>query len=291
MVATETKWLQMKQCRVGHVQESIKGCNRITCLSHELLIEILLRLPNCKSVVRCQSVCKRWATVASDPWFISQFIDLKLRDGLPFGIVMWYKPNRYSLLWDGSESFFTRSIFDTRDSSFSPFPGLDDVHASATLVASCNDLLLYSRHEKGNKYDLYISNVQTRQWVALPSPPCYSSVLLYGLVCDPLYPCSVVVIPCVGYPSKKWVAHVFSLAIHGGREWCNRVLALPKKCTSLGPMSGVCFDGKLYFHCCDGIVCFDLNNIEFKDKIRCHLVKWPKKMSTGRNVWVFHRGI
>ncbi|KAK9697622.1 hypothetical protein RND81_08G049200 [Saponaria officinalis] len=181
MVATETKWLQMKQCRVGHVQESIKGCNRITCLSHELLIEILLRLPNCKSVVRCQSVCKRWATVASDPWFISQFIDLKLRDGLPFGIVMWYKPNRYSLLWDGSESFFTRSIFDTRDSSFSPFPGLDDVHASATLVASCNDLLLYSRHEKGNKYDLYISNVQTRQWVALPSPPCYSSVLLYGL--------------------------------------------------------------------------------------------------------------
>ncbi|XP_074274680.1 uncharacterized protein LOC141598801 [Silene latifolia] len=296
-MASEAKWLKMTPCVVGRLQESVKGCNHIHCLSDELVMEILRRLPNCKSVLKCRSVCKRWATLSSIPWFIAQFIDLRFGGRVPdisdnkhqtFAIVMWYKPDNWRKLWQGSESFFRPSMFNTQDSSFSPFQCLGVDNTSATLVASWNDLLLYSRHEKDKKYDFYIGNAQTKQWAQLPSPPYYyGRVLCFGLICDPFYSCereivvnvayrySVVVIRQTSRPLTKFTAHVLSSTNRGGIQWKDRVLSLPQTCSFTGSSCSFCFDEKLYFPCREGIFGFNQDSIEFDEEIQCHLVKWP----------------
>ncbi|KAL9244244.1 hypothetical protein vseg_018042 [Gypsophila vaccaria] len=277
--------------------------NHINRLSDELLMEILRRLPDCKFVIQCKCVCKRWAVMASDPWFISQFIAIKSGGGLHqnLSIVTWYTPDFYRDLWMGSESFFKPSIFKAQNSTFSPFLFPD---SSAKPVASCNDLLLYSRrHVRDAKYDHYIRNVQTRQWIQLPSPPYYyGRCLLYGLICDPpLFSCHretatyryTVVVMRPGRPSAKLTAHIFSSTSQC--QWSDRVLSLPRTCELLGTGlragfwfgSGFCFDDKLHFTCREGFFGFDQNSIESDDEIQCHLVHWP----LGMLYYSFHVGV
>ncbi|XP_074302765.1 uncharacterized protein LOC141634521 [Silene latifolia] len=285
----------MTQSFVGRVQESI-----INCLSDELLMEILCRLPDCKFVIQCKCVCKRWAAMATDPWFISKFIAIKSKlKHQNLSIIMWYTPDFCHNLWNGDESFFMPSIFKPKpeDSySFSPFPFIkdDQVYAKVKPVASCLDLLLYCRHDvKDKKYNHYITNVQTRQWIQLPSPPYFGRwPLIFGLICDtPLYSCNAttyrysVVVMRLTAPSTKFTAHVFSSTTN---KWCDRVLSLPTTCTLKGngllgtgfhSASGFCFDGKLHFNCLQGFFGFDQNNIEFdEDEIQCHFVQWPSGM-------------
>ncbi|PON69454.1 F-box domain containing protein [Parasponia andersonii] len=41
----------------------------------DLLHEILIRLPNLGSAIRCSTVCKRWLSIVSRPDFIATFMD------------------------------------------------------------------------------------------------------------------------------------------------------------------------------------------------------------------------
>lgn len=286
-------------------------CNQIDCLSDELLMEILRRLPNCKYVIRCKCVCKRWAALVSHPWFITQFIGLKsgnlkensiIRDGVPgnsnekhhtFAIVMLYHPNCCQP-WHGPENLFRPSIFNAQSSSFSPLHYLGDDKASAEVVASCNDLLIYCRDEN-KKYDYYISNVQTRQWVTLPSPSFHYVYQVVGFISDPFYSCEREIVLNYAYsytivvigitlphvPSKKIRAHFFSSTNHCDSQWSDRVLSLPKA-SRIRPLDpGFRFNGKLHFTCNEGIFGFDHNSIETDNEIQCHLVGWPVSRVLG----------
>ena len=43
-------------------------------VSDDLLVEILLRLPDCRYAIQCSTVCKRWHSLISHPGFARQFI-------------------------------------------------------------------------------------------------------------------------------------------------------------------------------------------------------------------------
>ncbi|XP_057436190.1 F-box/kelch-repeat protein At3g23880-like [Lotus japonicus] len=55
--------------------EKLKENPRITALPHELIVEILLRLP-VRSLLRFKCVCKKWLSTISDPQFCKSHYDL-----------------------------------------------------------------------------------------------------------------------------------------------------------------------------------------------------------------------
>lgn len=284
-----------------------KKSNRIHCLPDESLLEILCRLPCSKSAIQCKSVCKRWASLISCPFFIGLFTADKKRKQLQlFCTLLRAYPSRGKKdTWSGLTMYLRDPVFKLKKLSFSSLPTFKDGNATAfTMHASCNDLFVYCKDELGKQY-YYICNVRTEQWLLLPSFPFYYRTFVVAFICDPYYmydheqkdgaissnnvvlnPAyrySIVVLPYECHKRSMMRAHLFSNYKNGTSEWREIVLSLPQPCRLVGKNSGFVFDGKLHFVCFEGIICFDPYDVDGNKSgvFKCHIIAWPYVMSLG----------
>lgn len=159
----------------------------IHCLPDELLLEILCRLPCSKFVIQCKSVCKRWASLISSPLFLGWFITDKGKHQVCSTLVRVHRSRESKDTWKGMMMYLKDLVFNIDNLSSSSLLSFKDGDATAlTVHASCKDLLLYCRDELG-KQDYYICNVQTQQWLPLPSLPFYHRSIYVAFTCDPYY--------------------------------------------------------------------------------------------------------
>ncbi|CAI0466843.1 unnamed protein product [Linum tenue] len=138
---------------------------------HDLLAEVLCRLPDTKSAWRCKSVCKRWYSLISTPYFSRRFLSHP-RFEPPLLIPSAVR----GPIW-----------------SFLPLPS--DETPFQAFVADCfRDLLLvqFADRSGGRNPDgelrrtFLVCNPFTKQWVALPLAPKTSSTAITArLVCKP----------------------------------------------------------------------------------------------------------
>ncbi|CAI0546097.1 unnamed protein product [Linum tenue] len=135
----------------------------------DLLLEILIRLPDPGTALRCKPVCKRWSSLISSPYFNRRFIShhqSKNAEGPPG------EPS--SLL------------------SFIPLPN-EEIRRRSIIFDCFKDLLLCGFTERGDYNGelarLYlVCNWFTKQWIALPlAPERTESPLGFvaRLVCEP----------------------------------------------------------------------------------------------------------
>ncbi|XP_074310436.1 uncharacterized protein LOC141646450 [Silene latifolia] len=303
-------------------------------LVDELLVEILCRLPDHKNVVTCKAVCKRWASLVSRPFFITRFVDdkvgknycapysyingfsekMKMKNDGTFGLVVRKSDDRFSAIeiypnkdiWKGLMIRFNDPIYNPRNVSVSSLPRLSySLPHNITVVGSCNDLLLYSKDEYCFMYqtmELYIGNVETKQWVELPTLDLKSRARLYGFViptlylprpaihigfvCDPYYSrshtgnltiddaysaCVVVILQTFGNVTEF---SGFLLSPHTGGMWRSVVLSLPLSCRPAHMCSYFIIERKYYFRCDECIISFD-PFVDGNDVIKCDSLPLP----------------
>ncbi|KAM6576392.1 hypothetical protein CsatB_028229 [Cannabis sativa] len=166
-------------------------CSPISIIIDDVLLEILVRLPDFKSVVECTYVCKQWRSIilASITYFSCRFNhhhrQKRLRNNLlsppmPFSLLF-----SSSFSWTPSSclSFFSErsKIFDYEKRLALEFlPCKDDVNEYAYILSSFEDLLLIKIHPK---LALYVCNPFTSYSIALPTPPNFNNARCrYALV-------------------------------------------------------------------------------------------------------------
>ncbi|CAI0412342.1 unnamed protein product [Linum tenue] len=150
----------------------------ISDLGDDLLVGILSRLPNARSVFRCKSVCKRWDSLISDPNFRLHFVSHHRNEGDD----------------DDREPALLPTDKPEAILSFLPVP--DEIRKHFIVVDSFNDMVLcgfrWAKEDESSYPELgrlfFVCNPFTRQWVALPlaperSDPCLVST--ESLVCEP----------------------------------------------------------------------------------------------------------
>ncbi|XP_074301390.1 uncharacterized protein LOC141632774 [Silene latifolia] len=168
---------------------------RIDDLDDHMLTQILLRLPNCATVLACSPVNKRWCSLISDLNFSVQFVDHKKKtttfskgsdsdheDDQPrWNLITTTKSWKLPLT--------TEFIFGSTKVSLNYLPC-----NTCTTRATFKDLLLCSDYKtyKGRGRVYYITNLLTKQWIALP--PCPSSdkhkwetMTNVAFICQPPY--------------------------------------------------------------------------------------------------------
>ncbi|CAI0423327.1 unnamed protein product [Linum tenue] len=121
-------------------------------LIDDLLVEILIRLPNPRSSCRCKAVCKRWRSLISDPSFDRRFIP--------------HHRSRYR-----PAALFVPAHDPLSILSFLPVP--DGARPRLRAFDCFKDLLLCGFEnyfgELGRSY--LVCNPFTKQWIALPLAP------------------------------------------------------------------------------------------------------------------------
>ncbi|CAI0403300.1 unnamed protein product [Linum tenue] len=147
-----------------HSTEGNSLPTKIVQLGDDLLVEILIRLPNPRSACRCKAVCKEWKSLISHPIrFNRRFVShhqsrnrksvLLLHSDDPQAIISSFIP---------MATPFTQRSFEVIDS----YKDLV-LCGFADVSASCCDSALY-----GELYRTYfLCNPFTKQWVALPLAP------------------------------------------------------------------------------------------------------------------------
>ncbi|PON96520.1 F-box domain containing protein [Trema orientale] len=143
-------------------------CFMMSTLSEDLLLEIFLRLPNRRSLIRCRTVCKRWFSLLSPPHFILRLNQFRYHRNqpwsLPFEITTTSTTTTRSVLFSvkaSNNSKTTTSTTISTSSYLNFLPCSPDHHV--VIRASFQDLLLVSVSED----DYYICNPFTKQWLAL----------------------------------------------------------------------------------------------------------------------------
>ncbi|CAI0468879.1 unnamed protein product [Linum tenue] len=135
-------------------------------LIDDLIIEILIRLPNPRSSCRCKPVCKRWRSLISDPTFNRRFVS--------------HHQNRYR-----PASLFLPAHDPDSVLDFLPVP--DEARRKLRVFDCFQDLLLcgFVKFTCELRRSYFICNPFTKQWIALPLqpelPPHIESAA--GLVC------------------------------------------------------------------------------------------------------------
>lgn len=312
--------------------------NHIHYLPDELVVEILCRLPCSKSAIQCKCVCKRWTALISHLYFIRRFIACKVEDRVPcienaasnsksrirvdgshyesntsrfdrtnkememaeqpFAIVARLQNCHKYNTWEGLMMHLRDPVVNLHDISVSSLPYSVDGNATPlTVVGACNDLLLYRRDEL-DKYDYYMCNVQTRQWLMLPSPLFYhGKYALTGFTCDPYYSyeggnprCnvilnaayrySIVVVPYTNNYASEFSAHLF---MSDTGQWTEIVLSLPGLHFLVPDYCGFVFAGNVHLCCAKGMFCFDpyQGATSADGVIQCHLIWWPPRFPGG----------
>ncbi|CAI0452570.1 unnamed protein product [Linum tenue] len=130
----------------------------ITNLEDDLLLEILIRLPNPKHSCRCKSVCKRWTSMISSPYFNRHFVS--------------HHQSRYQPMLLTNAQLVIESIL--------PIAAVptDEADLLRLFVVWDNykDLLLCGFEDLGpgnleSDRSYIVCNPFTKQWVALPLAP------------------------------------------------------------------------------------------------------------------------
>ncbi|KAH9611868.1 hypothetical protein KSS87_019547 [Heliosperma pusillum] len=312
---------------VDEVERKRKKRNNMDGLADELLMEVLCRLPSSKTAIMCSSVCKRWSAIVSQPYFVSRFVNrkascrkittcpsdngasskydqlrIKMMNDRTFGLVF---RKRWRDTWKGLIIVFNDPISDPQNVTVRRLPRLvkGGLPPFLTVVGACNDLVLYNMH-KGNKFELYIRNLQTGQCLALPSLHIQRITSYTGLICDPYYFSNtstlgpndayhyrVVVIPYTSESVCELSAHLFSN--NNGGIWHNVVLSLPITCQLITTCSLFYIGRKLYFCCVGGLISFDpfvdVNGATSSYVIKCHSLPLPPSLVTSGSFFgVFH---
>lgn len=146
--------------------------------------------------------------------------------------------------WRGLVLYLRDPVLNLNSLSFSSLPSIKDGNATAFIVhALCNDLLFYCSFEFGEQ-NFYICNVQTEQWLSLPTLPFCCERFSIALTYDPYYSFvkekdyggsnvifnSVYRYSMVGVPYKArrqtmMNACLFSRNNHGGSQWRDNIVA------------------------------------------------------------------
>ncbi|CAI0501123.1 unnamed protein product [Linum tenue] len=145
----------------------------ISSLDDNLIFEILTRLSNPRSVLRCKSVCKRWNSLISTPDFLPDFLRRIATHG---------SEDEFPLLFPQSQQ---------ETMGFLPIP--DKYRPRFRVLASCHDLILCGLTTRDYVENwFYVCNPFTKQWVILPLAPnrgeaLRSQRIMVGFVCQPCY--------------------------------------------------------------------------------------------------------
>ncbi|PON32266.1 F-box domain containing protein, partial [Parasponia andersonii] len=155
----------------------------------DLAVEILIRLPDCKSEVNCSLVCKRWFSIINSVHFRNK--KLQRHHGASPPCTILFRSHGFGRSislplyhYFTEESKILHRIGSSSSSSYLDFLPWDLVR----IHSSFNDLLLLSR--KLRQYCFMICNPFTKQWIELPLPhiPLTANVRGAGLVCYPIKP-------------------------------------------------------------------------------------------------------
>ncbi|KAK9714780.1 hypothetical protein RND81_06G119400 [Saponaria officinalis] len=247
-------------------------------LVDELLVEIFCRLPCHKTVTLCKLVCKHWAALVSEPFFVSRFVAFRAGQSIA--------PCAYE---DGISKYDERRVEMMNDQTFGiviPLP------PNLTVVRACNDLLLYQRHGDkiyNSKFELYICNAQTKQCLAFPSldlPSMTRNIGNIGFMCDPYY----------SRDTSREVSELpaYLLSPYTGGVWREVILSLPLRCKLLCKCPIASIGRKLYVPCCGCLNGFDpfvdVSNGTSKDiGIQCDSIPTsPSLVTTITFFGVFH---
>ncbi|XP_074297114.1 uncharacterized protein LOC141627792 [Silene latifolia] len=229
-------------------------------LDDYMLTQILLRLPNCKTVVACSSVNKRWCSLISDLNFPIQFTNHKketttLLKGLPWTFIRTVHSGEQILIKEFKLGSSKLSL------EFLPCN-------NPTVTATFKDLVLCTCHQTdrvGSRV-YYIANPLTKQWVALP--PCPLDKRQQKWIKRPILICKSTYnhtrdykfrVVLVRHPPWQFMLHKFDLVVYCSEigEWKVINLRIPKE---VGPLEeywdqerDVCFN---MFIVCNSIIYF-----------------------------------
>ncbi|CAI0395855.1 unnamed protein product [Linum tenue] len=147
-------------------------------LGDDLLLQILILVLELRSVFRCKSVCKRWNSLISDPYFSRRFSSHHKSTASCYG-----EPPLLP--------------FNDPESTLSFIPVPHELKDRFVVMDSFKDLLLcgFVDSENSEAHRSYIvCNPFSKQWIALPLVPkrCveYEKVVA-RLVCEPVYSCDL----------------------------------------------------------------------------------------------------
>ncbi|CAL1362773.1 unnamed protein product [Linum trigynum] len=142
-------------------------------LGDDLLLQILIRVPELRSAFRCKSVCKRWNSLISDPYFSRRFSSHHKSMASCYG-----EPPLLP--------------FNDPESTLSFIPVPHELKDRFVVMDSFKDLLLCGFVDSVRSY--IVCNPFSKQWIALPLVPKryveYEKVVA-RLVCEPVYSCDL----------------------------------------------------------------------------------------------------
>ncbi|KAJ4829067.1 hypothetical protein Tsubulata_004405 [Turnera subulata] len=190
-----------------------------------MLVEVFCRLPSIQALVQCMCVCKSWYRIISTHFFVRRFITRRhinmnsnTKEGgdedniglpsisnyhnhnHPLNLIMrctispWpdTEPDlslrcrrRYKyVLSDQYLPFFQKRM----GLDFSSYLSVGKKDDDFEIFAASNDLVLCTRNpDIDGVVDLYLCNLLTKQWTALPLPLVRQGCIRIGLVCEPLF--------------------------------------------------------------------------------------------------------
>ncbi|PON40004.1 F-box domain containing protein [Trema orientale] len=170
----------------------------MSTITDHLLVEILVRLPDSRSLIQCSIVCRRWFALifgASHSQYLSRRFNhhhlqkqrlpytLLIRGGYGLDSIrraMMNEPPCYEFRTEKSNALHGRHrpVSPWRATGCSDY--LDFLDSPKAITASFDDLLLIQRPER----QFYVCNPLTRQSVALPLAPVGFDFCCSGLVCE-----------------------------------------------------------------------------------------------------------
>ncbi|CAI0382749.1 unnamed protein product [Linum tenue] len=142
-----------KRCRIPSTEPNPPP--KIRTLGDDLLVEILIRLPNPRYSCRCKAVCKGWRSLISSPRFNRSFISRHRSRNQPSSLLLTSDDSQSII-----NSFLPRMSFVAQ--------------ISFSVLDSYKDLVLcgFYSYNSSDWYRLYfICNPLTEQWAALPLAP------------------------------------------------------------------------------------------------------------------------
>ncbi|KAL3651469.1 U3 snoRNP protein [Castilleja foliolosa] len=173
--------------------------NILKIANDDILLEIFIRIPDCRSAILCSSVSQRWHSLISNPRFIPRFVSQHHQNQAHY-------PLPYTIIFRKCEMLSFRSALNfqpicklfsensmflhgkSRNSSY-----LDFLPSPMVIRASCNDLLLLTPGSASSSV-FYVCNPVTKQFYELPQNHWLSGrrkirVDRYALVRNPEYEC------------------------------------------------------------------------------------------------------
>ncbi|XP_045827513.1 F-box/kelch-repeat protein At3g23880-like [Trifolium pratense] len=141
--------------------------NTLPYLSHELIIQILLRLP-VKSLIRFKCVCKSWLSLISDPHFTNSHFQTTAETHSRRIMFISYSPPLQTRFIDYEPSIHQHTASASLNLNFTPFESYPHIQ----IIGSCRGFILFDCYCKQiHDYIIYIWNPSTGFHKKLPLSP------------------------------------------------------------------------------------------------------------------------